>query len=279
MWEKTIIKDINSYRKLYEKTKIPILGFGLYNLKDKEEFEFSVNTAINAGYRHFDTASFYGNENLLGKTIKKNGLNRNEVFITTKLWKTDFGYENTFIAFNKSLQNLEMDYVDLYLVHLPQKETLAETWCAIEEIYNSGKAKAIGVSNFSVEDLTFLIKDCKIIPMVNQIEHHPYFPQKEIVDYCFRKKIQIVAHSPLMWGGVINEEKLKNFSLKYNKTVPQIVLRWNLQKNIVVIPKSSNKSRIEENADIFNFQITVDDMKELNELNENRKIGGTTLFL
>ncbi len=269
------ISDINSCRKLSNGTDIPILGFGVHNLKEKHEFNFAVNMALKTGYRHFDTASIYGNEDLLGRTIEESGYNRNEIFITTKLWKSDFGYDGALKAFNSSLLRLKMDYVDLYIIHWPKKEKLTETWEALEKIYSSGKARAIGVSNFTADYLDLLIRSCKIKPMVNQIEHHPYLLQKELVDYCFDREIQVVAHSPLMWGRIVNDENFKLFSDKYRKSAAQIVLRWNLQKGIAVIPKSASPDRIVENADIFDFHISDIDMNLIDNLDENRRIGGT----
>ena len=252
-----------------------MLGFGVHNLKEKNELKFAVNFALKNGYRHFDTASIYGNEDMLGRTLNESGVNRSEVFVTTKLWKSDFGYQAALKGFNSSLLRLNMDYVDLYLVHWPQKEKLAETWEAIEQIYFSGKARAIGVSNFSLECLDLLIKYCKIKPMVNQIEHHPYLLQKELVGSCFAREIQVVAHSPLMWGRIVNDDNFKILSDKYKKSPAQIVLRWNLQKGIAAIPKSANMDRIAENADIFDFHISDTDMNLIDSLDENRRIGGT----
>jgi diketogulonate reductase-like aldo/keto reductase len=269
------LSDLKSRRKLNNGTTIPLLGFGVHNLKEKAEFVTAVDFALKIGYRHFDTASIYGNEELLGRTIKGSGISRSELFITTKLWKSDFGYDAALKAFDNSLQRLDMDYVDLYLIHWPQKEKLTETWEAFEQIYHSGKAKAIGVSNFSIDYLALLIKNCKIKPMVNQVEHHPYLLQKDLVGFCFDNEIQVVAHSPLMWGRIVNDNNFKLLSDKYRKSIAQIVLRWNLQKGIAVIPKSAKLERISENAEIFDYQISDADMKLIDGLDENRRIGGT----
>jgi methylglyoxal/glyoxal reductase len=269
------LSNIKSSRKLHSGTTIPVLGFGVHNLKDKDEFGLAVNFALKNGYRHFDTASIYGNEEMLGRIIKESGINRNELFVTTKLWKNDFGYNAAINAFNSSLKRLDMDYVDLYLVHWPQKDKLRETWDAFEKIYYSDKAKAIGVSNFTIDYLDLLIRNCKIKPMVNQIEHHPYLLQKELVRFCFDNEIQVVAHSPLMWGRIVNDDNFKDLSDKYGKSTAQIILRWNMQKGIAVIPKSANRSRIAENADIFDFEISDNDMNLIDNLDENRRIGGT----
>ena len=275
MVRKSFIKDIGSCLKLSNNINIPILGFGVYALKERNEFEFAVNIALENGYRHFDTASIYGNEEMLGKVLKKSGIDRTEIFITTKLWKSDYGYDTALDAFNASLKRLNMDYVDLYLIHWPQNEKLIETWKVLENIYFSGKSKVIGVSNFTIDDLNLLIKNCQIKPMVNQFEHHPYLQQKELVDFCFNMDIQVIAHSPLMWGRILNDKALKIFSDKYKKSIAQIVLRWNLQKGIAVIPKSSHKNRIIENADIFDFNISDNDMELIDSLDENCRIGGT----
>jgi len=278
-WSNSNISDIKSFRKLSNNNSIPVLGFGVFNLKERDEFDGALNCALDAGYRHFDTASIYGNEDMLGRAISESGVNRSEVFVTTKLWKSDFGYKATINALNNSLLRLDMDYVDLYLVHWPQKEKLAETWEAIEEIYTSGKAKAIGVCNFSIDYLKLLFRHCKIKPMINQIEHHPYLLQKELVGFCFDREIQVVAHSPLMWGRIVNDDTLKGISYEYKKSPAQIVLRWNLQKGIAVIPKSANRERIIENADIFDFHITESDMNKIDSLDKNLRVGGAPLSL
>lgn len=260
--------------EFYNGISIPILGFGVYNLKEKEEFENAVNFALKIGYRHFDTASVYGNESMLGNVVKNSGLNRNEVFVTTKLWKLDFGFKSAIKAFDLSLMKLNMEYVDLYIVHWPQKEKLVETWAALEHLYSIGKVKSIGVSNFSINNLDYLMDNCSIKPMVNQIEHHPFLQQNELVDYCFNNKIKIVAHSPLMWGNIVNNGIFKNIAIKYNKTIAQIVLRWNIQKGIPVIPKSSKTVRIVENSDIFDFSLDEKDIRFIDGLDENCRIGG-----
>jgi methylglyoxal/glyoxal reductase len=268
------LKDINSCAELSNGIRMPFLGFGVHGLKEQGEFNYAVNAAIKNGYRHFDTAPVYGNEEFLGKVLKDSGISRDDLFVTTKLWKTDFGYDEAINAFDKSLQKLGMQYVDLYLIHWPKHEKLIETWAASEHIYRSGKVKAIGVSNFSIEFLDLLSENCTIKPMVNQFEHHPYLQQKELVRYCLDNEIRVEAHSPLMWGRITNDLNFKALAEKYRKSVSQIVLRWNLQKGIIVIPKSAKEERIVENSRIFDFEISEEDMAVIDGFDENRRIGG-----
>lgn len=265
---------INSKVKLYNSVEVPLLGFGVFQISKRKEFFTALNAAISVGYRHFDTASIYGNESLLGKVIIKSKIPRNEFFITSKLWKSDFGYNSTIASFYKSLLNLQTDYLDLYLLHWSLESLNNESWHALEYLYDSGKIRAIGVSNFTIQQLQNLSHNCRIIPMVNQIEHHPYLVQYDLIEYCKKNHIQIIAHSPLMWGKILNDNLIADLSLKYGKSPAQIILRWNLQKGIPSIPKSSNIERIMENADIFCFFISDEDMSKIDSLNRNYRIGG-----
>ena len=247
--------------------KIPTIGFGTYKSGDDNLTAEVVKYALDIGYKMIDTASFYGNEKGVGDGIKLSKVKREEIFLVTKLWNEDHGYEKTMEAFNQSLKRLQVDYIDLYLIHWPNKLN-AETWRAFEDLYNSGKVKAIGVSNFKIGHLEDLKKTAKIMPMVNQIEVHPLFTRDSLVKYCEENNIQVVAWSPIMRGKLLDNESLKSLGNKYNKTIAEIILRWHLQRGIIPIPKSSNKERIKENFNIFDFNLSSEDMEKIDELNE-----------
>jgi len=265
--------------RLKNGVKIPLLGFGTYKLGNFDETKKAVKNAIISGYRHIDTASFYGNEDGVGEGIKESNIDRNEIFLTTKVWNDDHGYDNTINAFEKSLKKLRVNYIDLYLIHWPTKLN-SDTWRALEDLYNQGKVKAIGVCNFKENHIEDLKKTAKIMPMINQIEIHPYRSQKSIINYCNENKIQVVAWGPIMRGKIFDDEKMITLSKKYNKTIPQLTLRWHIQNGVIPIPKSSNKDRMEENLSIFNFKISKDDMKIIDDLNKNQCVSvvpnGTT---
>ncbi len=251
---------------LNNKLKIPILGLGVYQSHPGIETENAVLEALKLGYRHIDTAAIYRNEESVGKAIKKSKVPREEIFITTKLANQD--HSDPLKTFNDSLKKLDLDYVDLYLVHWPVEQRL-NSWKVLEEIYKSGKAKSIGVSNFTIRHLKELLKVTKVIPVINQVEFSPYLYQKELLDFCNENKIQLEAYSPLTRGHKLNDKKLIDIAKKYNKTSAQILIKWELQHNIVVIPKSTKKERIKENFDVFNFNIEKEDMNKLDNFNEN----------
>lgn len=258
---------MKQFKVLNNGVKIPLIGFGTYKSGSNEETEKIVKYALETGYRQIDTASFYGNEVGIGNGIKSSKVNREDIFIVTKLWNDDHGYEKTIEAFNKSLENLQVDYIDLYLIHWPNKLNI-ETWKAFEELYEKGQVKAIGVCNFKQNHLEELIKNCRIKPMVNQVEIHPSNQKQELLEYCENNKIQLIAWSPIMRGKIFNNKLMISLSEKYNKSIAQIVLRWHMQRGIIPIPKSSNESRIKENLDIFDFEIYEEDMKKINLLDE-----------
>lgn len=258
---------MKQFKVLNNGVKIPLIGFGTYKSGSNEETEKIVKYALETGYRQIDTASFYGNEVGIGNGIKSSKVNREDIFIVTKLWNDDHGYEKTIEAFNKSLENLQVDYIDLYLIHWPNKLNI-ETWKAFEELYEKGQVKAIGVCNFKQNHLEELIKNCRIKPMVNQVEIHPSNQKQELLEYCENNKIQLIAWSPIMRGKIFDNEIMISLSEKYNKSIAQIVLRWHMQRGIIPIPKSSNESRIKENLDIFDFEIYEEDMKKINLLDE-----------
>lgn len=259
------------FKVLHNGVKMPAIGFGTYKSGSDEETEKIIKYALESGYRQIDTAAFYGNEVGIGNGIKESGVNREDVFIVTKLWNDDHGYEKTMETFNKSLERLQVEYIDLYLIHWPNKLN-AETWRAFEQLYDEGKVKAIGVCNFKIGHLEELKKSAKIMPMVNQVEVHPQNIKEDMLSYCNENNIQLVAWSPIMRGKIFSNELMISLSEKYNKTIAQVVLKWHVQRNIIPIPKSSNEGRIKENLDIFDFEISVEDMKAINSLNEGDNV-------
>lgn len=259
------------YMELINEVKMPAIGIGTYKTGSNEETAQVVKFAIEAGYRHIDAAAFYGNEIGVGKGIKESGVKREDIFLVTKLWNDDHGYDKTMEALNKSLERLQVEYLDLYLIHWPTKLN-AETWRAFEELYESGKVKAIGVCNFKVGHLEELKESEKIMPMVNQVEVHPFNTRKKLWEYCKVNNIQMVAWSPISRGRVLTNELLISLSEKYNKTVTQVVLRWHIQNGIVPIPKSSNEGRIKANLKVFDFQISNEDMELIASLNEDKSV-------
>lgn len=260
------------YMILNNGVKMPLLGFGTYNAKDLVKLNDSIKKCIKIGYRHIDTASFYGNEEVIGCAIKESDISRNDIFLVDKVWNSEQGYENTLKAFNKSVKKLKSDYLDLYLIHWPQSLN-RETWKAFEKLYKEGYIRAIGVSNFTINHLKELIENAEIIPAVNQIEFHPRLVQKDLMEYCKLNNIQLEAWSPLMRGSVFQIPLLQKFSYKYKRTISQIVLRWDLQMGVATIPKTTTLTRIKENADIFDFEISKEDMNEIEKLNDGFRIG------
>lgn len=266
---------VEKFMLLSNGVKIPSIGFGTYKSGDDEETAKIIKNALNLGYKMIDTASFYNNEVGIGNGIKESGIDRKDIFIVTKLWNDDHGYDNTIEAFNKSLNNLQVDYIDLYLIHWPNKLN-AETWRAFEHLYETGKVKAIGVCNFKVEHLEELKKTAKIMPMVNQVEIHPFSTKNNIINYCKDNNIKVVAWSPISRGRVLSNDLMIDLSQKYKKSIVQIVLRWHMQKGVIPIPKSSNENRIKENIDIFDFEISSEDMKAIDSLDKGYDRSVTT---
>lgn len=264
---------IASTTELNNGVKMPIFGLGVYKAADGAEVKNTVLQAIEAGYRSIDTASFYENETGVGEAIKESSIPRDELFITTKVWNDQQGYESTLKAFEESRQKLGLDYVDLYLVHWPIKGKYKETWKALEHLYKSGKVRAIGVSNFKIHHLEDLLSDCEITPVVNQIELHPRLTQEDVRAFCKEKNIKVEAWSPLMKAKLMEEPTLVRLAGKYGKTPAQIILRWDVQNEIITIPKSVNKQRIIENSNIFDFELTLDEVKKIDSLNENFRTG------
>ncbi|QOR85801.1 aldo/keto reductase [Geobacillus stearothermophilus] len=252
---------------------MPWVGLGVYKVKEGEEVRSAVRTALEVGYRHVDTAAFYENEEGVGQAIRESGIPREQVFVTTKVWNTDQGYETTLKAFDASLKKLGFDYVDLYLVHWPVKGKYKETYKALEKLYKDGYVRAIGVSNFQIHHLQDVLADCEIKPMVNQVEYHPRLTQKELQAFCRENGIQLEAWSPLMRGEILTEPTIVEIGKKYGKTPAQVVLRWDLQHGVVTIPKSVTPARIKENANLFDFSLTAEEMKQIDALNLNKRIG------
>lgn len=256
--------------------KIPNIGFGTFRTPSGEETEQSVMNAIKAGYRHIDCAAAYGNEKSVGEAIRKSGVAREELFVTSKLWNDDKGYENTLAAFNRALDDLQLDYLDLYLIHWPiakaskenWQEANSESWRALEELYNQGKIKAIGVSNFLKHHLEPLFETANIKPMVNQIEFHPGMLQEEIVEFCKKHNILVEAWAPFSNGQVLNNPVLKEIADKYKKSVAQLTLRWIIQKSIVPLPKSVTPERIKSNLEVFDFEISEQDVERIDRLTD-----------
>ncbi len=262
--------------KLSNGYEIPMVGLGVFLTPDGKDTENSVKWAIEAGYRHIDTAKIYGNEDSVGKALKDSGIKREDIFVTTKLWNEDIRQKNTRQAFEKSLKALQLDYLDLYLIHWAA-DGFVDAWLEIEKLYKEGLIKSIGVSNFHKVHFDALLPKAEIIPMINQIESHPRLSNYELINYCKNLGIAIQAWSPL-GGGATAAELLANEVLiaigkKYGKSSAQVIIRWNLQREVIVLPKSTHKDRIFQNYDVFDFELTDEDMKSINDLNTDSRVG------
>ncbi|MGH3949917.1 MAG: aldo/keto reductase [Pseudonocardiaceae bacterium] len=253
---------------------IPQLGYGVFQVPQAETAR-AVLAALDAGYRSVDTASAYGNEPGVGEAIRQSGISRGDLFVTTKVWNSDQGYDSTLAAFDKSLSELGVDYIDLYLIHwpLPRRDRYLDTWRAMERVHSDGRARAIGVSNFHVPHLRRLLDAADVPPAVNQIESHPYLPQAELRAFHTEHGIVTEAWSPLAKGSLLAEQAVTSLAAKYGRTAAQIVLRWHIQLDTVVIPKSVTPSRIRENIDVFDFELADDDLAVLAELDNGERVG------
>ncbi|MBX9975345.1 aldo/keto reductase [Cytobacillus firmus] len=265
--------SLSSTAALANGVKMPRIGLGVFKVEKEEELLTAVKAAIEIGYRSIDTASIYGNEEWVGEAIRQSGFNREELFITSKVWNSDQGYEAALKAFNTSLEKMGLEYLDLYLIHWPVEGKYTETWRALEDLYNEGKIKAIGVSNFQISHLENLLKTAEIKPMINQIELHPKLAQTELRDFAAKHDMHIEAWAPLMQGGLFENEVLTEMAEKHGKSIAQIVLRWHLQNGIIVIPKSTKPHRIKENADLFDFELSQQDMDLIDSLDEHLRVG------
>ncbi|OAS88312.1 MULTISPECIES: aldo/keto reductase [Metabacillus] len=272
-----MVNHLQDTTSLHNGVKMPWFGIGVFKVEEGPELVNAVKTAIKHGYRSIDTAAIYENEEGVGQAVqevlKETGITREELFITSKVWNADLGYESTIAAFETSLRKLGLDYLDLYLIHWPVEGKYKEAWRALETLYNEGKVKAIGVSNFQVHHLEELIKDAKVKPMVNQVEYHPRLTQKELQAFCQKHGIQFGAWSPLMQGQLLDNQELQEIADKYKKSIAQVILRWDLQNGVVTIPKSTKSNRIVENANVFDFELSIEDMKRIDGLNQNIRVG------
>ncbi|MCK3685815.1 aldo/keto reductase [Maribellus sp. YY47] len=266
--------NLSSKSTLNNGVKMPWLGLGVFLSKEGTEVENAVKVALANGYKSIDTAAIYQNERGVGKAIRESGVPREDIFLTSKVWNADQGYSTTMAAFEESLEKLQTDYLDLYLIHWPKGERSKETWKAMEELYQKGRMKAIGVSNFLVHHLEDFLPHCKVVPAVNQVEFHPELIQPDLLKYCQKKGIQLEAWSPIMKGRVNDVPLMQELAAKYGKTPVQIVLRWDIQKGVVTIPKSVTPERIIANADIFDFELSTEDMDRIDALDQNKRIGG-----
>lgn len=262
---------------LHNGVNMPWLGLGVFQVEEGSELIQAVKSSIAHGYRSIDTAAIYQNETGVGQAIKEalqdNNLSREELFVTSKVWTADMGYEETIAAYEASLAKLGLEYLDLYLIHWPVKGKYKETWKALETLYKEGRVKAIGVSNFQIHHLEDVMKDAEIKPMVNQVELHPYLSQQALLSFCKEQGIQLEAWSPLMQGQLFDQPVLKQIAAKHSKSVAQVIIRWDLQRGIITIPKSTKEHRIIENVDVFDFLLTEEDMNLINALNQDQRVG------
>jgi diketogulonate reductase-like aldo/keto reductase len=259
--------------KLNTGESMPAIGFGTWQIDDQNEAKDSVIEALKVGYRLIDTAKIYGNEQGVGQGIKESGVARADIFVTTKLWNSDQGYESGLKAFEKSLQRLGLEYLDLYLIHWPATDKRAESWKALQEIHAQGLSKAIGVSNYTVRHLMELLANSDVVPAINQIEFHPfiYEQQKEVLEFCKQKGIVVEAYSPLARAKEINNTTLHAIAERHGKTIAQVMLRWAIQHGTVPIPKSTNQARIKENFKVFNFKLADEEIETINKLSSNNR--------
>ncbi len=267
-----MIQHVSDTVMLNNGLPMPGLGLGVFKVGDGAPVVSAVKSALKLGYRSIDTAAVYGNEIGVGEGLKQSGVPREDVFITSKVWNGDQGYESTFDALEKSLQRLDTSYLDLYLIHWPVAGKYIDTWRAMTELYHSGRVRAIGVSNFQIHHLRSILDSSDVVPAINQIELHPLLNQKEIRDFCQVNNIIVEAWSPLMKGN-LNLPLLIDLAEKYGKTPAQIVLRWHIQHGVVVIPKSVHEYRIRENSQVFDFSLAADEMDRIDALHEGRRFG------
>ncbi|MDW3195603.1 MAG: aldo/keto reductase [Cytophagales bacterium] len=267
------ITDLKGTFTLNNGIEMPYFGLGVWQSKDGQEVINAIHHALEAGYRAIDTAAIYKNEEGVGQAIAQSNVPREEIFVTSKVWNEDQRSGGIMQAFDTTMNKLGLDYLDLYLIHWPVSGKYKDTWKVLEEIYASGRVKAIGVSNFLKHHLEDLLEVAEVVPMVNQMEFHPRLVQQELLDFCKSHGVQYEAWSPLMQGKIFEVELLQQLAEKYGKSIAQIALRWNLQKGVVTIPKSVKKERIVANADIFDFEIAQEDMDAIDGLDQSQRVG------
>ncbi|MGL9748978.1 aldo/keto reductase [Enterococcus sp. DIV0170] len=271
-----MIHSLKENVRLNNGTEIPGLGLGVFQIPDEDTAEV-VKKGIITGYRLIDTAQIYGNETGTGLGIKEGlaatGLSREELFVTSKVWNNHLTYEETINAFEESLDRLALDYLDLYLIHWPGNNAFKESWQAMEDLYEAGKIKAIGVSNFEIHHLEDLLSYAKVVPVINQVELHPKLSQQALRDFCEKHNINIQAWSPLMQGKLLTEPAIVEIAEKHQKTPAQVILRWDIQQDILLVVKSVHEQRMQSNAAVFDFELDDADMSRLNELNESLRSG------
>lgn len=273
----SIPDNVGSRVQLHNGVEMPWFGLGVFKVQEGDELVQAIHSAVRFGYRSIDTASIYGNEASVGRAVNEliadGTVTRDELFITSKVWNADLGYEETLAAYEQTLERLNLDTLDLYLIHWPVPGKYKEAWRALETLYKQGKVRAIGVSNFQIHHLEGLLADAEIVPMINQVELHPKLSQYELQQFCNKHQIRMEAWSPLMQGQLLDHPVLTEMGQKYKKSVAQVILRWNIQRGIMTIPKSIHEQRIIENASIFDFMLTIEDMKQIDALNENVRVG------
>ena len=271
------MKNLQSKAVLNNGVEMPWFGLGVFKVEEGPELVEAIKSAIKAGYRSIDTAAIYGNEKAVGEGIRAGieatGISREDLFITSKVWNADQGYETTIAAYEESLKKLGLDYLDLYLVHWPSEGKYKDTWRALETLYKEKRVRAIGVSNFQIHHLQDVMKDAEIKPMINQVEYHPRLTQKELQAFCKEQGIQMEAWSPLMQGQLLDNETLQEIAEKHGKTTAQVILRWDLQNGVITIPKSKKEHSNIANTDVFNFELTKEDMEKIDALNQNHRVG------
>lgn len=253
--------------------EMPRLGLGVYKAENGAEVKEAVKAALEAGYRSIDTAAFYGNETGVGEAIRESNIPREEIFVTTKVWNDQQGYEETLAAFKESKEKLGVGVIDLYLVHWPIKGKYKDTWRALEKLYKEGHVRAIGVSNFKPHHLEDLLADAEYTPVINQVEFHPRLTQEETRAFCYEHKIQMEAWSPLMRGRLFENDTIKTIAETHGKTPAQVIIRWDLQHGFVTIPKSVHEKRINDNADVYDFVLSQSEMDQIDALNQNERTG------
>ncbi|REH87771.1 aldo/keto reductase [Staphylococcus felis] len=267
----------------YNGNQMPKVGIGTFRVKNDEDAKSAVKHAIKNGYRSIDTAMIYQNEEMVGQGIhealEETNLQRDDLFVTSKLWLTDYGYENVEAAYKASLNRLGLDRLDLYLMHWPglDESLMVETWKGMEMLYEKGLVDNIGVSNFNVEHLDRLLSEAKIKPVINQVEYHPYLTQSRLKDYLEAQHIQMESWSPLMNAQILTDTVVNEIAREVNHSPAQVIIRWNIQNGVVTIPKSVTPSRINENINVFDFELTQDQMERLDQLNKDKRIGPNPL--